>query len=482
MAKKVLLINGYFRQERSEIGKNVSSSHSPPLGIGYIGTYLRDHAGCTVELLDPVPQGLNVDTILRKVSGSDIVGISCYTDIRFQCLDLARMVKTHKPSCLVVVGGPHVYHLDQLFLEQSDYIDIIVRGEGEETMCEIVSDRPFPDISGITYKAGGKIARNPDRPFFQDIEALYIDYSLMPDVTLYGGDIEAPIDLKALRTAYLIESRGCAFKCSYCANDHWRRTWRATSAKKIVDKMEALVSDFGIEYFRFYDDLFTLNKPRVIEFCDEIKRRGLKINFRVLIRAGTDIEILKALKSAGCESVGFGIESGSDRVLQRIHKGITRSQILETLKACRETGLWSVASFIVSLPDETYDDFKDTLSLVGYPDTFMVNALMLFPYTPFYNELKANGEISDDIWFDRKYPNRVFYTKEHFPSASFYSDEIRWLMICLLYYSHIRNPIALLKSHGIFGGTLRFIKALLDIPFKGRLDRLYHRLLSGANS
>lgn len=479
MNKKVLLINGYFRQELSEIGKSVSSSHSPPLGIGYIGTYLRDHARCEVEILDPVPQLMTEADILKKVEGADIVGLSCYTDIRFQCMDLACMIKIHKPSCLVVVGGPHVYHLDELFLKHADLVDIVVRGEGEETMCEIVNGRPLDEILGITYRAGEMIVRNPDRPFFEDIENLYIDYSLMPDISLYGGDIEAPVELKSLITAYLIESRGYVFKCTYCANDHWHSTWRATSAKRIVDKIEVLISDHGIEYFRFYDDLFTLDKARVIEFCEEINKRGLKVSFRVLVRAGTDVEILRALKDAGCGFVGFGIESCSDEVLRRICKGVTRKQILGTLKACRDIGLWSVGSFIVSLPDETYEDFKETLSLVKYPDTFMVNVLMIFPYIPFYNELRAGGEIDDNIWFDRGYPNRIFYTKEHFPLASFDNKEIRWLMIYLLYYSYIHNQRPLFEGHGFLGGALRYLKALIDIPLRGRIDALYHRIFSG---
>ncbi|MFA5353739.1 MAG: radical SAM protein [Thermodesulfovibrionales bacterium] len=475
---KVLLINSYYRRELSGIRKDVSSSHSPPLGLGYVGTYLRD-SGCEVEILDPIPQGLSVEDILVKADSADYVGLSCYTDIRFQCFELAEKIKGRKAESVVIVGGPHAFYLDEAIMRYCTSVDIIIRGEGEETAREVVSGIPLAGIRGITYRQDGKIIRNPDRPFFGNIDDLSIDYSLMPDLSFYGGDIEAPMDTRRLKTAYLIESRGCPFQCSYCANDHWKRTWRATSAVKIVDKMQQLVERFGVQYFRFYDDLFTLDRGRVLAFCEELKNRNLGVNFRVLIRAGTDRKILEALKEAGCESVGFGIESGSDRMLRRVRKGTTRKQILDTFKACKEVGLWTVGSFIVSLPDETLEDFQETLSLTRYPDTFMVNTLMIFPYTPFYNELKGRGEIDDDVWFDRSFPNRIFYTKETFPSASFTLKELEWFMIYAFYYSYIRNPLALFRNHGFTGGLLRYVKALLDIPLKGKIDALYNRFIAG---
>lgn len=455
--------------------KAVSSSHSPPLGIGYVGTYLRDYGNCDVEIVDPMPQGLSESDILAKSEKAHYVGLSCYTDIRFQCFELAEKIKARNPQCTLIVGGPHTYHLDEAIIGHYPFIDIVVRGEGEETALEIISGTALPEIRGITYRQGGAIKRNDNRDFFEDIDHLYVDYSLMPDMSLYRGDVEAPADIKALKTVYMIESRGCAFKCSYCANDHWNRTWRATSAHKIVDKMERLVKEYGIEYFRFYDDLFTLDKKRVFVFCDEIKKRNLDVKFRVLVRAGTDRQVLERLKDAGCESVGFGIETGSDRMLKRINKGITRAQILETLQACRETGLWSIGSFIISLPDETYDDFKESLSLMKYPDSVMVGVLMLFPYTPFYRELLEKGEIKDDIWFDRSFPNKIFYTEDLFPGASFSLKDLKRLNLYALYHTYINNPEALFRKHGFAGGLLRYIKAFIDIPLHGRLDALYNR-------
>lgn len=474
---RVLLINGYYKRETSSIKKSASSADTPPLGIGYVGTYIRDHTDCHVEIVDPIPQGLSENELLNKAKGFDYIGISCYTDIRYQCFELAAIIKQRYPKCIVMVGGPHTYHLDSLILKHYPYLDVIVRGEGEVTAAEIVSGKPFEEIKGISYLRNGELIRNPDRPFLEDIDDLYINYNLMPDMSLYSGDTEATIDTQRLKTVYMIESRGCPFKCSYCANDHWKRSWRATSAKKIVDKMEALMREQGIQYFRFYDDLFTADRKRVMAFCEEIKSRKLDVNFRVLVRAGTDKAILEALKDAGCESVGFGIESGSDSMLKRIKKGITRKQIIQTLQDCQDLNLWSVSSFIISLPDETREDLKQTISLMKYPDTFQINVLMIYPYTPFYNELKEKGEINDEVWFDTKVPSKIYYTKESFPSASFDLSEITWLNVYCLYYSYLSSPMALFRRHGAIGGALRYIKALVDIPLRGRLDALYHKYI-----
>lgn len=460
---KLLLINPYFGQvsEGTE-----GATHSPPLGLGFIATYVRDHADGEVEIIDPIPQGLTEQAVLDKVMTADFVGLSVYTDTRFYCFDFAKKIKEVNPKCTLIVGGPHVYSLDKLILEHYPFIDVLVRGEGEETVEEIIKGKPYKDILGITWRdADGEITRNPDRQFMNDIDALYIDYGLLPGMNLYKPDIEAPIDIKKLKTAYMIESRGCPFQCTYCANSHWHRSWRAVSPRKIVEKMEHLVKKYDIEYFRFYDDLFTADKKRVFEFCEILKEKKLDIKFRVLVRVNTPKEVLEALKEVGCESVGFGIESGSDKILKRIKKGITRQQIIDTIKICKELGLWVVGSFILSLPDETEEDFKETLSLVTLPDTFMTNILHLFPGTPIYNELKERGEINDEIWFDRdKYDGLIFYNKENFSSAIFRQKDLMWLVRYTRYYAFIRQPLKTVKKYGVLVGILMLIFAAMDIP------------------
>jgi anaerobic magnesium-protoporphyrin IX monomethyl ester cyclase len=470
---KLLLINPYFGQ----VSNNTEgATHSPPLGLGFIATYVRDHTDCDVEIVDPVPQGLTDSDVLAKVTDADFVGLSIYTDTRFYCMDFAKKIKERNPQCVLIVGGAHTYFLDKLILEHYPFIDVIVRGEGEQTAAEIVKGTSLQEIAGITYKhSSGEIIRNADRPLIQDIDPLYVDYGLLPDMSLYKTDIEAPLDMRRLKTAYMIESRGCPFKCTYCANQHWQGTWRAVSPSRTVDKMEHLVRNYGVQYFRFYDDLFTTNKNRTLEFCRILKDRKLNVHFRVLARAGISKDTLKALRDAGCESIGIGIESGSDRMLKRIQKGTTRQQIIETINSCKELGLWIVGSFIVSLPGESREDYRATLTLANAPDTFMANILHLLPGTSFYNELKEKGEIEDTIWFERQREGHIFYCQENFASAPFSFAQAQWLARYMKYYAWMRHPLKAIKQYGIGVGIAMVVFSGIDTLFKGRLYKIAYR-------
>ncbi|MFZ5366051.1 MAG: B12-binding domain-containing radical SAM protein [Patescibacteria group bacterium] len=467
---KLLLINPYFGQGETE--ETEGATHSPPLGLGFLGTYIRDKTDWEVEIVDPVPCGLTQQQVLKRVKEANIVGLSCFADTRFYCFEFGQKIKKKYPKVKLVIGGPHTFAMDDLILKYYPFVDILVRGEGEETLLEIIQGKPLEKILGVTFRKGKRVMSNPLRPFSENIDKYYIDYSLLPPLDAYGRDVEAPLELRKLKTIYTIASRGCPFQCSYCANVHWQRRWRAISPNELVRRIKNWIRDFGVEYIRFYDDLFTANKKWVLEFCRLLKKNKIKIKFRVLVRAGTDKEVLQALKSVGCVAVGFGIESGSDKMLKRINKQITRSQIIQTIKNCQKLKLWVVGAFIISLPDETIEDYKQSLSLIPLLDTFQTNIQIIFPYTPFYCELKERGEIGDEIWFDKKHEGRLLYTKENFKSAKFSLKELEWMALYTQYYHFTHRPEKVLEKYGPFFGLLIVLIALLDTPLKGKLFHL----------
>ncbi len=434
-----------------------------------MGTYIRDRTDWEVEIIDPVPQGFSQEQVLGKVKKADVVGLSCFADTRFYCFDFAKKIKKRNPKCLLVVGGPHTFVMDDLILRHYPFIDVLVRGEGEETLLEIVKRKPLGKIAGITYKKGRKIIRNAERLLAKNIDRYYIDYSLLPTLDDYARDIEAPKELRQLKTIYAIASRGCPFACSYCANIHWQRRWRAVTPKELVKRIEGWVEDFGVEYVRFYDDLFTANKEWVLDFCRLLEKSEVKIKFRVLVRAGTSLEVMRALKRVGCVAVGFGIESGSDRILKRINKQITREQILTTIKACHRLNFWIVGAFIISLPDETREDYNQSLSLVPLVDTFQTNVLIIFPYSPFYHELKERGEINDEVWFKKKYEGRLLYTKENFKSALFSLKELEWMALNTYYYHFLHRPDKAMEKYGYLLGLVIIGIAFIDTPLRGKI-------------
>jgi len=464
---KLYLINPYFGQ--GEDIRTEGATHSQPLGLGFLATYVRDHSPTEVEIIDPVPQGLTEEEVLNKLKDSQIVGLSCFADTRFYCFEFAKKVKKKYPHILLVVGGAFTYELDKIILKKFPHVDILVRGEGEETLLDIVNDKPRSKILGITYRQGRRVVRNGLRPFAKNIDKYYIDYSLFPPLDKYEKDLEAPAEYRKLKTISTISSRGCPFQCTYCANSHWQRLWRATSPQELVNRIKGWVTDFNVEYIRFYDDLFTANKKWVLEFCRILKQTNLNIKFRVLVRAGTDIDVLKALKDVGCVAVGFGIESGSDKMLKRINKMITREQIINTIKLCHKLELWVVGAFIVSLPEETIEDYNQSLSLIPLLDTFQTNIQIVFPYTPFYLELKKNKEIDDSIWFQKRHEGRLLYTKENFKSANFSEKELNWLALYTQYYHFLRRPDKVFEKYGPLPGAIMLIIAIIDTPLKGKL-------------
>ena len=481
MEKSILFINPYFGSGDSKLNKQ-TATYAPPLGLGFLATFIRDKLPeYKVTVIDPVPQRISRSSIIKLSGSATHVALSCYTDIRFDCFDLAQDIKQANPEITVIIGGAHTYFLDKDILSHYPFIDIVVRGEGEFTLQEILSGNELSGILGITWRSTAGIIQNKPRPFSKNIDDFYIDFNLLPDMSCYPPDVEAPKEFHSLKNAYLIESRGCPFQCIYCANEHWNRHWRAVSPGKIIQRMEKLKNECGIEYFRFYDDLFTADKKRVLDFCKLLSERHLNIKFRVLVRAGTDRETLEELKSVGCVSVGFGIESGSDRMLTRINKKITRQEIIETVKICRDLGLWTVGAFIVSLPDETMEDYYASLELVSIVNTFQAGILMLFPGTPFYRELKERGEIDDAIWFDRKLDGRIFYCKENFPSASFSMKQLKWMVIRFQYNSFLKNPGRLFKQFRFWGAVARLFLAITDSLFRGRLYLLFVKMRALVN-
>jgi radical SAM superfamily enzyme YgiQ (UPF0313 family) len=469
---KLLLINAYFGGEGSS--ETDAMTFCPPLGLGYIGTYVRDNTTCEVEIVDPVPQKFSKEDVLRKAATADIVGLSCYTDVRFDCFDFAQAVKRVNPDCKLVVGGPHVFFLDQLILEHYSFVDVVVRGEGEETMKELVSGKPYENIEGITWRdSNNKIVRNSDRELIRNLDDIYVDYSLLPDSSLYAGDIELPTAMRKLRTVYMIESRGCPSRCIYCANDHWKRRFRTVSPERTVEKMEHLVKTQGIELFRFCDDLFTASKKRVFAFCNALKEKKLNVKFKIEVRADTAKEVLEALREVGCVSVSIGIESGSDKMLKRIEKGITRKQIIDVIELCRQLEMWVQGYVMVAIPGETMSDFRKTLKVSKLPDILGENIFRVLPGTPFYKELRLDGKIDDGIWFDQnRYKGMIFYWKENFADAPFSKKKAQWLALYAKYYHFLHRPIKLIKHHGFFVGLSMLMVALLDIPLKGYLYRI----------
>jgi anaerobic magnesium-protoporphyrin IX monomethyl ester cyclase len=371
-----------------------STGHMPfaLLGLGYLGAILEKNR-YEVDVIDCQVLKLSYKDFRIEIGKHrpDIVGLTSTTLTYLSALRLARIVKEVLPDCLIFIGGPHVTFWDKEALEECPALEVIIRREGEYTLLELVQKveegKDFSDVLGITYRKEGKIVKNPDRPYIEDLDSLpFPARHLWPMEKLR----------KYEDILYLAASRGCVFWCEFCATVRMHgRKFRMRSPKNIVDELEFLYKTYGITNFTFCDDAFTVDPERTKELCKLIIDRNLKIKWN----CGTRIDMLTrdlliSMREAGCVSVWSGVESGSQTVLDAMHKGITTEQTLRVYCWIRELGLKPVPNVILGFPGETKESAWETIKFVEKisPDEVgFYNIATPFPGTPLYDSVKERG-------------------------------------------------------------------------------------------
>lgn len=337
----------------------------------------------------------------------DVVMISSFTINRTAAFKSARLAKELDPSTKVIMGGMHPNFLFRQILETFP-VDAVCIGEGEETVVELVraieANGPFGGIRGVAYKKDGAVVLNPKRDFVKDLDSIHF-----PAHYIYAEDI------RRKKTAHIITSRGCPYGCQFCATtEFWGRSWRARSAKNVVDEIETLVRDYGINFISFQDDEFTLQKKRTIELCKEMAARGVNINWSCSTRVNTiDREQLEWMKRAGCVHIAMGIESGSPKILKTIGKKITVEQIEKGFELLEEFKMSRGSYLMVGNPGEDWGSVKDTIALIKRLklDVLPPSIAEIYPGTQLYELAKKAGFISDDYWLSEDPP--PFFTVEN---------------------------------------------------------------------
>ncbi len=310
------------------------------------------------------------------------------------------------PKCVTVLGGPHVTFWDENALQECPSVDIVVRQEGEYTLLELVqkveASKPLDEVIGTTCRKAGKIVKNPARPLIENLDEL-------PFPARHLWPLE---ELRKMEDIfYLTTSRGCTSWCDFCAAVRmFGRRYRMRSPKNIVDELEYLNKTFNATKFTFCDDAFTIDQPRIEELCKEIKNRNLKIMWNCGTRVDkVTKDLLIKMKDAGCVSVWFGVESGSQEVLNVMHKGISTSQTITTIGWVRELGLTPVPNVLLGFPGETKKTAWETIKFaekVSPDNVAFYNIATPLPGTPMYDQVKENGwlKITDFDKYDCKTP------------------------------------------------------------------------------
>jgi len=378
-----------------------------PLGISYLGAVLEER-GYSVNVIDCQAQKLTYADLEREISKRQpkIVGTTSTTLTYKSALKVMRIAKQAHPGCLTILGGCHVTFWDDKALEECPQLDVIARKEGEYTLLEIANklreNKLIDDVIGTTCRRNGEIIRNPDRPYIEDLDSLpFPAFHLLPLRHLMAhGRIIFPVTT----------SRGCVYWCNFCTTVRmFGRGYRTRSPENVVDEMQFLNKKYGAKQFTFYDDAFTVNQARTEKICEEIQKRGLKVEWDCETRVDmVTKELLQKMKKAGCITVWFGVESGSQNLINSMGKSFSIVQTRKAFKWAAEVGLMTQASVILGFPGETKETALETIKFAEELNPILIGYYIATPYpgTPMYDYVKENSwlKITDFDKYDTATP------------------------------------------------------------------------------
>lgn len=382
-----------------------------PLGIGYLAAFLENN-GYTVDVIDCQvlkPTQRELEGEFRRLQ-PDVVGVTAATLTYEPALEIVRTAKEACPDCLTILGGPHVTVMDEQAISENPETDIVVRGEGEQTLLELAhlasnsNLKNLEEVAGITFRKNEQIFRTHDRPFIQNIDAL-------PHPTLKHFQLSK---YRILGKTYLpiITSRGCPFQCTFCLSSQMcGKSFRARSPKNVLDELEWLRDTYGADAFTFYDDTFTFDRNRTLAICEEMKNRkfGLPWDCRTRVDRVTK-EVLAKLSSTNCQLIHFGVESGSQKMLNAMKKGTTVEQNERAIKWAKEVGISVAISIIVGYPGETLDMLKQTIDFIRRtePDYVYTCEAVPYPGTELYSLVKDLGWEMSSEWSQYHEHTQIF--------------------------------------------------------------------------
>lgn len=343
-----------------------------------------------------------------KGFNADVVGIAVWTPYAASAFHMAKICKQINSSCPVVVGGAHATVKAHEILDISPNVDYVIRGEGEVTISELIraleSDHNnLNSIQGLSFRYQGNIRHNPERNAIKNLD----DYPFPDRSLLINEQKYTPEDMGLIMT-----SRGCPFVCSYCATHAKKISYR--SIDHIINEIKFLKEKYHTTQITFKDDSFTVNKRRVKQLCDRMIIEKLNINWECNTRVDlVTEELVLLMKKAGCNSIKVGIESGSRRILQQIHKGITLEQIRSAAELFKKIGIYWTGYFLMGVPDETIEDVNKTLEFMYdiAPDFASIGVYEPYPGTSMFNEAAKKGLVKPDMTIDEFYtilPNNYY--------------------------------------------------------------------------
>jgi len=358
-----------------------------PLGPLYLTRALED-AGFEVDFKDyqlcRANDPFEMETFLEFVEDpAPVIGLSCMANLLPFTVLALKALREKYPDRTLILGGVGSKSVEEKILKRFDWIDIICRGEAEltgpELLGTVADGANLSKVNGLSFRSNGSVVHNPDRERIKDLDSIPFPAFEKIDLGHYAG-------------FGMMTSRGCPYQCTFCSvAPVWNLESYSRSPRNIVDEMKVLNQQAGVDLFLFQDEFFISGKKQVMDFCKELQKEDLDVEFKAFGRINlVDREMMRALADSGCIELRFGIESGSDKILLEIKKGFNCSDVLDIVPAAIELFPRVDAFYVWGFPFETMEDFNQTLfqmiSLRMMGARILPSLLCLLPQTEIYKE------------------------------------------------------------------------------------------------
>ena len=486
---------------------------NPPLGLAYVAAALReagfdyqviDATGSALDAVSPYPdrsdfmmQGLTLDETVRRIpANAEVIGVSCMFSTLWPLTHrVADAIRARFPRALLVLGGEHGTAVPEHVLATSPF-DVVVLGEGEETFVELLRARargaPLAEVKGIAYRDNGRVVTTGLSERRRDVDGIAPpDWASFPIGEYIDRHQTNGMNLG--RSMPILGTRGCPFQCTFCSNPAmWTQRWIARDPVRLADEMERYLREYGATNFDFQDLTAIVKRQWIVDFCNELIRRDLKITWQM--PSGTraevfDAEVADLLYRSGCRALAFAPESGSPEILKAVKKQVDLGHMLASMRAAVRRGLKLSCFIVIGFPDDTPATLRQTLSLIrrmavlGVYD-IAVSKFVPYPGSALFRRLQQEGKLQlDDEFFVSPMD---FYTAR----APSYADAVSsrrlywtmlWMFVNFYVISFALRPwrVARVLARALVTGReeTRYAKWFVDVLFT---RRRWRRLAGGA--
>jgi len=396
---RILFIHPNYRSGGAEIAGNW-----PPAWVAYLTGHLRQAGFDDIHFIDAMTNDIDDETLGDMIAElqPDAVGLTAITPSIYRAEEALKIAQARVPKAVRILGGVHATFMYKQVLSEAPWVDVIVRGEGEEIVVNLmhaIASGKWPQdrhrIRGLAFEDNGEIIATPAAATVKDLEAIKPDWSILE----WEKYIYIPLNT---RVAIPNMARGCPFTCSFCSQWKFWRDYRVREPEAVVDEIEDLVENHGVGFFILADEEPTINRKKFIRFCDELIKRDLprRVQWGINTRV-TDIyrdrDLLKFYREAGLVHVSLGTEAAAQLKLDLFNKETKVEENKEAIRLLREADIFTEAQFIVGLDNETEETLEETFQMAWdwQPDLANWSMYTPWPFTPLFQELKDQVEIFD---------------------------------------------------------------------------------------